>query len=194
MKYKSEEHHRRSIRLVGYDYSQPGAYFVTICTFQKKCVFSEIVDGQRRLNDWGRIVHEEWFRSARVRPEIELDACVVMPNHMHAIVGMTVGADSVRPQAEAAKGTRRVPLRRSRSLSSLVAGFKSSTTSRIRQLARVADIRVWQRNFYEHIIRDENELNKAREYISTNPLRWPSDPENPASTHEIEADFPWEMS
>ncbi len=138
MTFDPTRHHRRSIRLRGYDYSRPGAYFVTICAFSKQCLFGEIVDGKMRRNAIGELVHAEWFRSSAVRKEMQLDDFVVMPNHVHGIVRI-VGADGVRPLGAGTAGnggahgmgpggTRRVPLRRRRSLASFVAGFKSVAT------------------------------------------------------------------
>ncbi len=88
MKYDPDRHHRRSVRLKGYDYAQPGAYFITICTQNRECLFGEIVDGEMHLNEFGEIVRAEWFRSAEIRAEIELhpNEFVVMPNHVHGIV------------------------------------------------------------------------------------------------------------
>ena len=86
MKYNPEKHHRRSIRLQGYDYSQPGAYFVTVCTRNKEFLFGEVADGEMVLNDYGHIVEEEWHRSSDIRREIRLDAFVVMPNHLHGVL------------------------------------------------------------------------------------------------------------
>ena len=143
-----------------------------------------------RLNDWGRIVHAEWFRSGQIRREIELDAFTVMPNHIHGIV-RSVGADGVRPAAASDThtgddvGARRAPLQ------AFIAGFKSATTRRIRGTSSSRGLAVWQRNYYEHIVRDEDELNKIREYIATNPLRWPQDRENPAAERDREEDSPW---
>lgn len=86
MEYKPKIHHRRSIRLTHYDYSLPGAYFVTVCAFGKRCVFGSVVGDQMRENDCGRIVREQWLDTARIRPQIELDAFTVMPNHLHGIL------------------------------------------------------------------------------------------------------------
>jgi putative transposase len=86
MKYDPNIHHRRSIRLPGYDYSQSGAYFVTICAYQRQCLFGDVVDGQMVLNQYGAIVADEWQKSSVIRREIELDAWMVMPNHFHGIV------------------------------------------------------------------------------------------------------------
>ncbi len=184
MRYDPEKHHRRSIRLQGYDYSQAGAYFVTICTYQRECLFGDVVGGQMALNAHGRIACEEWGRSAQMRREIQLDEFVVMPNHVHGIV---IIRDEPHPIVEAydVGATGRSPLRTARpgppkrSLGSFIAGFKSAATQRINHLRGTPGLPVWQRNYYEHIIRNEEELNRIREYIHNNPLRWHLDRENP---------------
>ncbi|HLI33690.1 MAG TPA: transposase [Terriglobia bacterium] len=208
MKYDSRIHHRRSIRLHGYDYSFPGAYFITICAFNKEFLFGRIVDGQMQLNDWGQIVQTEWFRSGRIRGELKLDMFIVMPNHVHGIVQfvgaggarpVTVGASGVRPIVKTVGyppggnlGARRAPLRmRPRSLASFIAGFKCVVTRRIREISNAPRARVWQRNYYEHVIRNEDELNKIRDYIATNPLRWMLDRENPAAAIPLDDESPW---
>ncbi len=172
MQRVSLEPHRRSIRLKGFDYSSPAAYYVTICTREKQCLFGEIIRDQMRMNEYGRKIHEEWWRSEKVRPGIKLDAWVVMPNHVHGVVMMLepapVGAHVGAPLQ-----------RRPRSLSSFVAQFKASAARRINALRGTPGATIWQRNYYEHIVRSEDELNRIREYITTNPLRWASDPENP---------------
>jgi hypothetical protein len=86
MPYDPQKHHRRSLRLPEFDYASPGAYFVTICAFQRHCLFGQVVDGVVNLNRFGRLVETEWLRSPDIRREIELDAFVVMPNHLHGIV------------------------------------------------------------------------------------------------------------
>jgi len=174
MSYDPARHHRRSIRLPAYDYTQPGAYFVTVVTYQRECLVDEIADGQVRLTRYGEIVHSEWLRSAQVRPEIGLDEFVVMPNHIHGIViirgAVLVGAHGRAPLH---------PYRSPRSLGSFVAGFKSAATKRINALRRMPGVPVWQRNYYERVVRNEEELNRIRQYILENPLRWAEDPENP---------------
>ncbi|MDT7973589.1 MAG: transposase [Armatimonadota bacterium] len=178
MRYDPDRHHRRSIRLRGYDYRQPGAYFVTIVTQDRACLFGEVVGEEMHLNELGKIVWEEWFRSAEIRQEIELlpDEFVAMPNHVHGIVWIVefpVGAHGRAPLHHA-------PLQRlPRSLASFIAGFKSATTKRINALRGTPSAPVWQRNYYEHIIRDEKSLNRIRQYIAENPLRWHLDAENP---------------
>jgi REP element-mobilizing transposase RayT len=151
---------------------------VTICAHSQECLFGEIIDGEMRLNAYGEVVEEEWLRSAEIRSEIELDAFVVMPNHLHGIV---IIMDHIHLQSDPMVGAHgRAPLRREpRSLGSFIAGFKSAVTKRINSLRGTPGAPVWQRNYYEHIIRDEHDLACIREYIATNPLRWDQDTENP---------------
>jgi len=167
------QHRRRSIRLQGYDYSRSGAYFVTICTQNRTCLFGRIIDGKMELNDAGRMVADEWMKTATIRNEIALDAWVVMPNHFHGIVVITNDGTGDRPVAPTGP--------RPRSLGALMAGFKSAVTKRINESRRTPGAKLWQCNYWEHIVRNENELNKIREYISNNPAQWAIDRENPES-------------
>jgi len=169
MKYNPDIHHRRSIRLQGYDYSSPGAYFVTICTQNRECLFGDIVNGKMVLNDIGKIVADEWIKTGDIRDEIELDAWVVMPNHFHGIVMIRRGDRPVAPTSAPLPGPR------PKSIGSLMSGFKSAVTKRINKIRQTPGISVWQRNFYEHIIRNETELGNIRQYIINNPLNWQSD-------------------
>jgi putative transposase len=155
MTYDPEKHHRHSIRLQGYDYSAGGLYFVTICTYQRDCLFGEIIAREMVLNDFGKIVATEWQKSSSIRQEVELDAWVIMPNHMHGVVKIsntpTVGANGGSPNAESIasnpsikpigwvankEGERRSPLRemgfsmKPRSLSLLVAGLSGAENSK----------------------------------------------------------------
>ena len=180
----TKKHHRRSIRLPGYDYASPGAYFVTICTHQGELRFGDVVDGEVELNEHGQIAHEEWLASEQTRQEIELDAFVIMPNHLHGIVWIrevddepTVGAQGVGVRERAHS---RAPLRRPpRSLGSFVAGFKSAVTARINRMCGTPGRPVWQRNYWEHIIRNDTSLNQIRAYIQDNPARWAEDQLHP---------------
>jgi len=191
MTYNPDIHHRHSIRLKDYDYSQAGAYFVTICAWQRECLFGEIVDGEMVFNDIGRIVVDEWEKTAQIRTNIELDVFSIMPNHFHGIflIHKNVGAHCMRPES-AAKVTMAqftenrahisAPLRRqSGSIGSVFAGFKSATTKRINAFRNNPGCPVWRRNYYERVIRNENELSRAREYIVNNPMKWELDKENP---------------
>jgi putative transposase len=180
--YDPEKHHRRSIRLKGYNYAHPGAYFITIVAYGRECIFGEIVNCGIELNFFGRIVTEEWERSRNIRQEIELDTFVVMPNHIHGLVMVAnhnVGATSRSPLP-------RGPAKRS--LSAFVAGFKSSASRRINAFRGTPGLPVWQRNYYEHVIRNEQSLSRIRQYIVDNPLRWQFDPENPAALSPEAAD------
>ena len=174
MTYGSTRHNRRSIRLPAYNYAQAGAYFVTIVTYQRECAFGEIMAGQMRVNEIGAVVREEWLRYAEIRGEIALDDYVIMPNHVHGIVIIRdVGAHGHAPLPVR---TRQRP---ARSLGSFVAGYKAAATRRINEIRGTAGVPVWQRNYYDRVIRDEEELNRIRQYIIDNPLHWDEDPENP---------------
>jgi 2-C-methyl-D-erythritol 2,4-cyclodiphosphate synthase len=195
MPYDPDRHHRQSIRLPGYDYSQPGIYFLTLCVHERDCIFGKIADGAMYRSAIGEIVAEEWLKSAEMRPELRLDQWVVMPNHLHGIVSirreMTLereGAHGCVPLQETPL-PKRPPPRRAQSISSFVAGFKSAVTSRINRLRQTPQRPVWQANFFEHIVRDNRSLQAIREYIFTNPQRWDSDRENPSGdgTDDVEA-------
>ena len=168
---------RRSIRLKAYDYSRPGAYFVTLCTHDREYLFGKVANDTMLLNSYGQITEDEWLRTPQVRTEVELDVFVVMPNHLHGIVWMKeTGADSAR------RAHGHAPLRRQpRSLGALVAGFKSGVTKRVNALRCTPNARVWQRNYYERVVRNEEELERVREYIINNPIRWALDGNNPAN-------------
>ena len=182
MNYDPAKHHRRSIRLPGYDYTRSGYYFVTICCYQRQCLFGDIVNGAMQLNQFGEIVQKEWLRSSIIRQEIELNEFVVMPNHFHGIVIINpVGAFDRTPLPQSNKPI--IPSMKPKSLSSLMAGFKSSVTKQINLIRNTARAKVWQRNYYEHIIRNEKALNNIQQYIINNPLSWQKDqlhPNNPS--------------
>ncbi len=175
----TEKIHRRSIRLNGYDYSGAGAYFVTICTRDRECLFGDVVNGEVRLNDLGSMVEQEWLQTPGLRPQVELDAYVVMPNHFHAILLIEDSRRGVLQYAPTNnKGALRSP---SQTVGAMVRGFKSSATKRINEIRKTPALPVWQRNYYEHIIRDKGDLNKIREYIIHNPTQWAQDEENPVN-------------
>ncbi len=168
---------RRSMRLQGYDYSRAGAYFVTLCSQNRECLFGEIAGGEMVLNEYGKIVRDEWLESAQIRNEIGLDEFVVMPNHFHGIVWIHNGVETTTDR----RGDRPVAPTgpRPRSLGALMAGFKSAVTRRINEMRRTPGMKLWQRNYYDRVIRDENELNRIREYVVGNPMLWDMDRENP---------------
>ena len=202
--YNPDGHRRRSLRLKGYDYSRAGAYFRTICTHERSILFGEIIDGRMALNDLGQIVEQEWAKSAHIRAEIQLDEWVVMPNHFHGIVWITSNSgfnerrnapgSGERPLATTSTSVNHAPQlgvpistpfipagMKSKSLSALVAGFKSAVTKRINRMRDTPGSPVWQRNYYEHIIRNEVALNRIRQYIMKNPVRWDKDMYNPVN-------------
>lgn len=188
MKYDSFKHHRRSIRLKGYDYTQAGVYFVTICVAQRECLFGEIVDGEMRLNEYGRIVAEEWARTATMRSNVELGEFVVMPNHAHGIIVLT--DNDVGARRRLAPTTEQFGKPIAGSLPTIIRAFKSAVTYRINILRQTSGAPVWQRNYWEHIIRNERELERIRAYIINNPANWSIDEENPSSmckgeTHRV---------
>jgi REP element-mobilizing transposase RayT len=170
---------RRSIRLKGYDYAQAGAYFVTICTCDRECLFGEIAGSEMRLNEIGQIVAEEWIRAPQIRPYVELDEWVIMPNHMHGIIVIMEGGMVGATRRVAPTTTDRPTGPKSGSLGAIIGQFKSVTTKRVNALRGTPRVPVWQRNYYEHIIRNEDDLARVREYIANNPLQWGIDRNNP---------------
>ncbi len=181
---------RRSIRLRGYDYSRAGAYFITLCTQNRQCLFGEIVDGAMRLNPAGRLVADEWMKTAIIRHEIELDEWVVMPNHFHGILaivdGCCRGDPPVAPKIDrpmTTPWTGDPPVAptgpKPRSVGAVMAGFKSAVTKRVNEWRNTPGAKLWQRNYWEHVIRNESELNRIREYIRHNPAKWELDKLHP---------------
>jgi len=159
MTYQPDKHHRRSIRLKGYDYAQAGAYFVTICTWQHQCLLGEVVDGEMQLNDYGKIAHAHWHNLLQHHQHLELDEFIVMPNHLHGILVLT----------DDTTGTKR------HGLPEILRGFKTFAARRINKIRHLAGVSVWQRGYYEHIIRHERALRAIRQYIANNPLSWEKD-------------------
>jgi REP element-mobilizing transposase RayT len=157
---------------MGYDYTQPGAYFVTICTRDRVCLFGEVVGGQMQLNELGRLVEWTWQDLSNHVANIVLDAFVVMPNHVHGII-IIVGA-----------GSEPAPTTKQYGLPEIVRQFKTFSALRINEQRGTPGAPVWQRNYYEHIIRTEDSLARIREYIAGNPLRWHLDRENPQAIGE----------
>jgi REP element-mobilizing transposase RayT len=178
MKFNPLTHHRRSIRLRGYDYAQAGAYFITVCTHNREYLFGQITDdGLIQLNVFGRLVEIEWLRTAIIRPYVELDAYVVMPNHFHAILAITEDGSSKKPAPSAASETRPTGTTRA-SVGAIMQQFKSIVAKGINRLRDTPGATVWQRNYYDEIIRDESHLNRVRQYIASNPANWAQDNEN----------------
>jgi putative transposase len=180
MPFDPEQHHRRSTRLPGYDYARAGAYSVTVCTWGKKCMFGDVVDGTMRLNGVGRMVETVWRSLPDRFPAMGLDEFVVMPNHVHGVIVL----DHVHHSAVQATivGTSLAGARPT--LGQIVGAFKSISTVKCLRQIKGGDLppssgRLWQRNYYEHVIRDEDSLNRIRQYILENVVKWAEDPENP---------------
>jgi REP element-mobilizing transposase RayT len=167
MKYDPDLHHRCSIRLKGYDYAQAGAYFVTICAWQRECLFGEIPDGEMVENGLADIVRFTWFDLVNHLEHIALGEFVIMPNHIHGIIAIdrTQTADTVKPHG----------------LSEMIRQLKTFSAKRINVARNSPGVPVWQRNYYEHVIRDEADYNRIAEYIETNPHRWAEDTLHPAN-------------
>ena len=170
------ERQRRSIRLPNYGYAQAGAYFITVCTHRRTPLFGEIRDDQLRRNEAGQMVWECWKAIPEHYPHAKTDAFIVMPNNVHGIIVITdthVGANNYSP-LQSVEQQFRSP---SRTLGSIVRGFKIGVTKWFRANTDISA--VWQRNYYEHVIRNETALHDIRHYIILNPAKWADDPENP---------------
>lgn len=176
-------HNRHSIRLQGYDYADEGGYYVTIVTHNRLPIFGEVVNGEMVLNEFGKIVQEEWLITKALRKNVEIfdDEYCIMPNHFHGIIWIT---DNRRDLArDIGKDTaRRVPTTFGKpvanSLFTIIGAFKGSVTRRINRLREISDPPIWQKRFYDHIIRDENEYDNIVNYIYLNPQNWIIDEEN----------------
>lgn len=190
MKYNPDIHRRRSIRLRGYDYSQAGAYFVTICTQHRECLFGKITDQVMRLNDAGAIAAKCWQGIPLHFPHAALDEWTVMPNHVHGIIVITDTAGrgtACRAPTHRAPATERFGKPVSGSLPTVVRSYKSAVTRHINILRTTPGNRLWQRNYWDHVIRNETELHRIRQYIRNNPTRWQED-----ALHPDQPPFPGE--
>jgi len=180
MLYKPEIHHRKSIRLHDYDYSKAGMYFITICTFSRNCLFGEIKNGRMILNENGRYADECWVKIPEHFPDARLHGHVVMPNHVHGIIEITGDAgggenvgvqnfEPLRPPAKKNEFQKIIP----RSIGSIVRGYKIGVTKWFRVNTDIQT--VWQRNFWEHIIRNQRAYENISNYIENNPVKWNED-------------------
>jgi len=179
MKYNPLIHHRRSIRLKGYDYSNAGAYFITICCEDRIHRFGKVSDNKMILNKSGIIAYNEWINLSDRFPNFELDVFQIMPNHMHSIIILSdvpVGATLTVAQEE--DKINRVTERVAPTISDIVGAYKSIVSNACLQLFKSHDKimgKLWQRNYHEHIIRDERAYNNISNYIINNPSKWDED-------------------
>lgn len=204
MPYNPAIHNRHTIRLQGYDYTQSGAYFITICTDQKECIFGKIDSGSMHLSSLGEIAYYQWLQLPKRFTNIVLDSFVIMPNHIHGIIVIQKGRGeagdtryssqskiSISPASPLHPDTNslRTPLTNpgklkeptqpngtiSGSIGAIVQNYKSLTTRKINMIQRTKNQSIWQSNYYEHIIRDENDYARIVDYIENNPHSWEDD-------------------
>jgi REP element-mobilizing transposase RayT len=216
MTYNPQKHHRRSIRLKGYDYSQAGLYFITICCQNRECLFGEIANGEMIMNEYGTVAYNEWLKTQEIRNNVELGEFIIMPNHFHAIIRLLGRGELHSPEMKNElhssemknelhspemknelhssemknelhspemknvlhspenRGVFDTPLRSpSQTIGAIVRGYKSSVTKQLGLLG--FNKKLWQRNYYEHIIRNEQSYIKISEYIVNNPANWNND-------------------
>ncbi len=179
MPFNPDACRRRSLRLPKHDYATPGAYFITICTYGREFLFGEVAAGKIGLNECGNIAAACWREIPLHFPNAARDEFVIMPNHIHGIIilddSRSVGAshDSPLQTTQQPRGPAR------NSIGVIVGLFKSTATRRINELRRTPGAPVWQRGYYEHVVRDEGDLSAIREYIHFNAAKWSEDAENP---------------
>lgn len=167
---------RRSIRLNGYDYRQDGVYFVTVCAYRHASLFGSIVDGVMNPNSIGHIIINEWYQTAKLRSYVDLDAFVVMPNHIHGIIVIrNSGERAFRRNAPTATTGEPNRILEAGSLGAIIGRFKGKVSRCVHDLPKCRDLTVWQRNYYDHVIRSEKSLQAIREYVAMNPARWTED-------------------
>lgn len=183
-----ERHGRRSIRLKGYDYTKPGAYFVTLVAVDRTYLFGNLKDGKMELNDFGKIAEMCWHEIPQHFSHAQLDAFIIMPNHIHGIIIInerqsSIGTEDCRGNAcvtQTKAMTNKVGKAKPipGSLGVIVGSYKSAISKRINEFRKMPGKKVWHRNYYESIARSESGLNRIRQYIISNPDNWDKDEEN----------------
>jgi REP element-mobilizing transposase RayT len=148
---------RHTIRIQNHDYSSKTSYLITICTWDRLCLFGDVVNGKMYLNDMGRIAEDEWQRSAEIRRELRLDTFIAMPDHFHGIVHL---------------GSKIRGAVRFGTLGSMIGGYKAAVTRRVNLIRGTPDMPVWQRNFHERILNNYHDIERARQYVRDNPKNW----------------------
>ncbi|HEM48944.1 MAG TPA: hypothetical protein ENO27_01915 [Caldithrix sp.] len=178
MQYNSDLHHRKSIRIPSYDYSQEGWYFVTICTYQREKLFGEIINKNIKLNKYGNIAKQCWMEIPFHYPNVKMDEFIVMPNHVHGIINIFEKHDTSVLNVVGIQNFESLRVNKYQhiipgSIGTIIRGFKTGVTKWFRKNTDIYI--VWQRNYWEHVIRNENDLNRIRDYIISNPLKWTED-------------------
>jgi REP element-mobilizing transposase RayT len=173
MKYNPKKHRRKPTRLRGYDYSQPGMYFVTLCVHGRECLLGNVLDGEMVLSDIGMIAHQAWLWLQERFHLITVDPFCIMPNHTHAIIQIHDTRCSGGLQTATTKPVE------SKTLGRLVGAYKTHSTVAINQNRNTVRALFWQRSFYDHIICNDGELQSIQEYIFNNALKWEMDQDNP---------------
>jgi len=176
---------RGSMRLKGYDYAQARAYFVTICVQDRRCLFGEVIDGLCMLNQYGALVAQAWSDLPNHYPHISLDQFVVMPNHVHGIIVLTDVGAGFKP-APTPIPRNPAPTKR-HALPEIIRGLKTFSARRINEIRQSPGISVWQRNYYEHVIRSEADYTRIAEYVIANPRRWSEDSLHPDNAPLVDA-------
>ena len=192
MNYNPEKHHRRSIRLKGFDYTKPGGYYITIVAQERQCLFGEVMNWKMVLNDFGKIIEYHWQKLPQHFKHIKLEVFQIMPNHFHGVImitdtvicrGKAFNVKNSTIESKSFKNALPLTVRphgtKPGSLAAIVQNFESVTTRKINRIRKTPGQKLWQRNYYEHIIRNDYDLNRIREYIMNNPLQWEMDDENP---------------
>jgi len=190
-RFDSQKHHRRSIRLQGYDYASAGAYYVTIVTWHREFLFGEVVNKEIVLSKFGLVAKQQWEKLPKRFPNIELGVYMIMPNHMHGIIVITDGRGTAENLNDLdGESSRRAPTHEqfqkpvAGSIPTIIRSYKSAVSYRINLMRGTDGVPVWQRNYYEHVIRDEKDLRNKTDYIDANPLLWDEDDENPVKVNK----------
>ncbi len=180
MHFDPGTHHRKSIRLKGYDYSQSGGYVITICTHNKECLFGDVMEGKVVLSPIGQIAFEFWLDIPKRFGNVQLDESIVMPNHVHGIIVIADPCRGVKFNAPTEVRNYYSQISPNRGTIPLtVRTYKSAVSTWCKRNGY--ENFQWQRNYYDHIVRDEEDLDQIREYIANNPMKWDLDSENPES-------------
>ncbi len=185
MKYNPDIHHRKSIRLKEYDYSKNGIYFITICTHNRENLFGEIIDGKMIINDAGKMVEKEILKTNEIRENIKIEEYIIMPNHIHFLIEIVevlllahpniTKNNSINNKTDIEERIcqQQTHTMQSNTIGSIVNHIKSKITKWYRQNTDIYC--VWQRNYYENIIKNEEMYQKVSEYIKNNPQKWTDD-------------------